>query len=125
MTNNISLEQWASEEIAAAEQTVEYWREKCEIMQGEHNALEAKVRDLKDGAIKSANEIEQTLGIALGYPWYKDDFKSFPNATVADGVCVGDNVPESLAAEAADRIQSLTTQLEEARAERERDVYWQ
>ena len=52
-------------------------------------------------------EIEQILGKALGYPWYKDDPKNFPNATEADGVCVGDNTACSLANEAAKRIEDL------------------
>jgi hypothetical protein len=55
-------------------------------------------------AIKAFHEVEQILGKALGYPWYKDDKKNFPNATEADGVCVGDNIAESLAMEAATAI---------------------
>jgi hypothetical protein len=31
----------------------------------------------------------QTLGQALGYPWFKDDPINFPGATVEHGVCVG------------------------------------
>ena len=62
-------------------------------------------------SIRSANEIEQILGKALGYPWYKDDPKNFPDATEANGVCVGDHVPESLAAEAAARIADLQADL--------------
>lgn len=61
---------------------------------------------------QQANEIDQILGKALGYPWYKDDQKNFPGATEANGVCTGDHVPESLAMEAAARL---------AQAERERD----
>ena len=53
------------------------------------------------------NDIEQILGKALGYPWYKDDPKNFPNATEADGVCVAPNTAASLAMEAADRIRDL------------------
>lgn len=53
------------------------------------------------------SKIEQILGKALGYPWYKDDPKNFPNATEADGVCVGDNTAWSLAMEAADKIKEL------------------
>lgn len=60
--------------------------------------------ELLDASVRSSFEIEQTLGKALGYPWYKDDQKNFPGATEADGVCVGDHVPESLALEAAERI---------------------
>ncbi len=52
-----------------------------------------------------ANEVEQTLGKALGYPWYKDDQKNFPGATEKNGVCVGDHVPESILAEASRNIK--------------------
>lgn len=46
-------------------------------------------------------EVEQVLGKALGYPWYKDDQRNFPGATGAEGVCVGEHVPGTIAAEAA------------------------
>ncbi len=53
------------------------------------------------------DEVEQVLGKALGYPYYKDDQENFPGATEDSGVCVGDHVPESLLAEAAHRIVDL------------------
>ena len=52
-------------------------------------------------------KIEQILGKALGYPWYKDDPDLFPKATEADGVCVGVETAWSLAMIAADRIKEL------------------
>jgi hypothetical protein len=64
-----------------------------------------------DRAKKESQEIEQILGKALGYPWYKDDPKNFPNATEADGVCIGPNTAASLAMEAADRIKNLEDKL--------------
>ena len=73
--------------------------------------LEADLARERAVSIRSANEIEQILGKALGYPWYKDDPKNFPDATEANGVCVGDHVPESLAAEAAARIADLQADL--------------
>ena len=57
--------------------------------------------------IKESEEIEQILGKALGYPWYKDDPKNFPNTTEADGVCVAPNTAASLAMEAVDLITKL------------------
>ena len=69
---------------------------------------------LRNAFAKSNEEICQTLGKALGYPWFKDDPKNFPNATGADGVCVGDHVAESLAAEAADAIAALRARAERA-----------
>src|SRR6202795_2217532 len=52
-----------------------------------------------------ANEVEQVLGKALGYPKYSDDQKNFPGTTEADGVCVGEHVPESLLSEAAGKLK--------------------
>ena len=56
-------------------------------------------------------EIEQILGKALGYPWFKDDPKNFPTATEADGVCVGVETAWSLAMIAADKIKELQGEL--------------
>ena len=63
---------------------------------------------------KESEEIEQILGKALGYPWFKDDQDNFPNATEADGVAVGDHTAWSLAMCAADKIESLQKQLTES-----------
>lgn len=64
------------------------------------------------GSIKKYKEeledIEQILGKALGYPWFKDDPKNFPTATEEDGVCVGIETPWSLAKIAADKIKELS-----------------
>ena len=75
-----------------------------------HNADEdyKAIRELAHLRAKCANvneEICQTLGAALGYPRYVDDPTNFPDATEADGVCVGDHVAETLAVEAAERIR--------------------
>ena len=60
-------------------------------------------------------EICQSLGKALGYPWFMADKKNFPTATEEDGVCVGDHVAESIAEEAANRINTLTTTIKDVR----------
>ena len=52
-------------------------------------------------------KIEQILGKALGYPWYKEDPDIFPKATEDDGVCVGVETAWSLAMIAADKIKEL------------------
>lgn len=62
---------------------------------------------LREIVIAKDREISQILGKALGYPWFKDDQKNFPGATEEDGVCVGEHVAETLAMEAANRIQNL------------------
>ncbi len=58
-------------------------------------------------------EIQQILGKALGYPWFKDDQKNFPGATEENGVCVGEHVAETLAMEAAAKITELKRKVEE------------
>jgi len=73
--------------------------------------LAASEKKHRDTYYKTAHEVEQRLGKALGYPWYKDDLQNFPDATEADGVCVGDHVPESIAAAAANRIRKLEEQV--------------
>lgn len=75
-------------------------------------AAEARVR----GHQSECDEVEQILGKALGYPWYKDDQKNFPNSTEADGVCVGEHVPSSIAMEAANRIRAAEARAEKMRA---------
>ena len=59
-------------------------------------------------------EVCQRLGKALGYPWFKDDQKNFPGATEENGVCTGEHVAESIAAEAARRIGNLEAERDEA-----------
>ena len=66
---------------------------------------------ITDRAREESEEIEQILGKALGYPWFKDDPKNFPNATEADGVCVGIETAWSLAMIAADKIKELEEKL--------------
>jgi hypothetical protein len=61
---------------------------------------------------KEMEEIEQILGKALNYPWFKDDQCNFPNATEADGVAIGDHTAWSLAHQAADRIKELAEQVD-------------
>lgn len=69
--------------------------------------LEVLLRRKENMCAKSDDEVEQILGKALGFPWYKDDQKNFPGATEENGVCVGDHIPQSIAAVAAKRIQAL------------------
>lgn len=59
------------------------------------------------------DEIQQTLGKVLGYPWFKDDQKNFPGATEENGVCVGEHIAETIAMEAARKIKSLLALISE------------
>lgn len=62
-------------------------------------------------------DVEQVLGKALGFPWFKDDQKNFPGTTEADGVCVGDHVAASIAMEAAAMIERQAGEIERLRSE--------
>jgi hypothetical protein len=64
-----------------------------------------------DKSREESEKIEQILGKALKYPWFKDDPKNFPTATEEDGVCVGDHTAWSLSMSAADRIKELEEEL--------------
>jgi hypothetical protein len=60
-------------------------------------------------------EVCQRLGKPLGYPWFKDDQQNFPGATEENGVCTGEHVAESIAAEAARRIGNLEAERDRLR----------
>ena len=60
-------------------------------------------------------ELQQICGQALGYPWFKDDQKSFPGATEKDGVCVGEHVGITIAQELANAYRKRTAELEAAK----------
>lgn len=85
-------------------------------LERELNAAKARLSHITDGFRREQNDIEQTCGKVLGYPRYCDDQKNFPGATEKDGVCVGDHVAASIAAELANRYRVLLArcnQLEE------------
>jgi hypothetical protein len=75
-----------------------------------------RIERLRAACSRQNEEICQVLGKALGYPWFKDDPANFPDATEEHGVCVGDHVAESLADEAAKRIERLERALAETKA---------
>jgi hypothetical protein len=90
----------------------EYWYKEID-----YQAAIKRIAKLEDGIARESHDIEQSLGIALGYPWYKDDPKNFPDATEESGVCVGEHVPASIAAEAARRITELEAVIADLEAE--------
>lgn len=59
------------------------------------------------------HEVEQTLGKALGYPVMGPEL--FEDGQPTGEVCVGDHVPQTLAAEAADRIGDVTAERDRLR----------
>lgn len=86
---------------------------------GKHNPVKITKRDAGFFALVYAelqDEVQQELGKALNYPWFKDDPKNFPGADEDDGVCVGDHVAETIVVEAATRIRALTAENERLRA---------
>jgi regulator of replication initiation timing len=78
----------------------------------EQNEARSEVERLRRSFSEYDNRIQQELGKELGYPWYKDSQEHFPGATEASGVCVGDHVGETLAAEAAEKIRDLRAEVE-------------
>lgn len=83
-------------------------------------ALRGERDRLRMAVSKSNEEICQSLGKALGYPWFKDDQANFPGSTETDGVCVGDHVAESIADEASRRLTQAERQRDELRKALER-----
>ena len=79
--------------------------------QMEEHRWKDKFEHLRKVCVKNEDEVQQILGKALGYPWFKDDLINFPNATEADGVCVGDHVSITLAMEIADKLRVLQENL--------------
>ena len=82
-------------------------------------SLEAELAEAKDKydrlretCIRDEYDIRQTLGKALGYPWFKDDQNNFPGATEENGVCVGEHVAVTLAMEAAKQLTAALATVE-------------
>jgi len=104
------LEAMSDDEIAASSTATERIMEErapTSLLRQQLADAEARIQTLRDAIARDEDDICQTLGKVLGYPWYKDDQKNFPGATEADGVCVGEHVAASIAAEAARRVREL------------------
>ena len=112
------LEAMSDDEIAASSTATERIMEErapTSLLRQQLADAEARIQTLRDAIARDEDDICQTLGKVLGYPWYKDDQKNFPGATEADGVCVGEHVAASIAAEAARRVRELEEALENVR----------
>jgi len=88
-------------EIIDLQAELEYYRGVAEQLGAE------KAVSQRDKMLEEFHQIEQILGKALGYSWFKDDPANFPHATEADGVCVAPNTAASLAMHVADRIKMM------------------
>lgn len=82
----------------------------------DNELLRVELASLRTACSRENEEISQALGRALGYPRFCDDQKNFPEATEADGVCVGDHVAATLAMEAAGRIGTLVAEVAKLRS---------
>ncbi len=85
----------------------EQLREELATVKEDLTKVKAKLAHAEKAYYQTANEVENILGQAMGYPWFKDDQQNFPGATEADGVCVGEHVPASIAEEAAKKLKQL------------------
>lgn len=74
----------------------------------------AEAQEKKEGYQHHCRECEQIAGKALGYPWFKDDPKNFPDATEEDGVCIGEHVADSIVAELATKYAEAHGKLKAA-----------
>lgn len=63
-----------------------------------------------DALVTELREVEQILAEVLEYPRYVDDPQNFPDATAADGYCVGEMTPALLAQQVADAYRLLAVQ---------------
>lgn len=84
------------------------------------NAANARIAHLEKCCAAQNEEVCQTAGKVLGYPWFKDDQKNFPNANESDGVCVGEHVAETIVAELAEKYQECIAMLDKWKTYAER-----
>jgi len=90
------LDRGTAEFIAAAPEMMQVIR-----------ALQEKLHRYSQGYIKELREAEQVAGKALGYPYYKDDLKNFPDCNEEDGVCTGEHTPVTIVMELAEKYKAL------------------
>jgi len=88
-------------EIEGRKERFEELTIQCNIKSNRISELESEIARMRHAYDAYEHEIQQLLGKALGYPWFKDDQKNFTGATEADGVCVGEHVAETIVAELA------------------------
>lgn len=72
--------------------------------------LKGEVERVTNHGMAFAFEVEQVLAQVIGgFPWFKDDQKSFPGSTEKDGVCIGELVVDDLVHHAAKLILRAKT----------------
>lgn len=90
----------------------EEWVVHARQLERELAAAQDRVRFLEKGIAEQNQEIEQTCGTILGYPWFKDDQKNFPGSTEKDGVCVGEHVAETIVMELAKKYTAAQARMQ-------------
>lgn len=98
---NVDFARQLERELNEAQATIR----QQQLIDEEIMRLRERVKHITDGFNREQNDIIQTCGNALGYPRFCDDQTAFPGATEADGVCVGEHVAASIAAELANKYR--------------------
>lgn len=88
-------------------------------LERELNYAEERNRLLVNAYAKDHEDLCQTAGKALGYPWFKDDQKNCPGATDADGVCVGEHVADTIVEELAKKYEEANRRIKWLISERD------
>lgn len=102
-------------QIASQELALKHWRKRVDEQSATLRTERERRERAESAYFSTVATVDQTLGRALGYPRYCDDQKNFPGTTDADGVCTGDHVAETLASEAAKRIEQHAREVERLR----------
>lgn len=71
----------------------------------------------RDAYKREQDEIEQAIGAVLGYPRYCDDPANFPDASEADGVCVGEHTAVTQVTEMVAKLDAANARIAELEAE--------
>jgi uncharacterized coiled-coil DUF342 family protein len=104
--------EWLTNQWLEAKRQMPEMQKNFDRVLRQRDEARAEVERLRRSFSECDNRIQQELGKAIGYPWYKDSQEHFPGATESNGVCVGDHVGETLAIEAASKIRELRAEVE-------------
>jgi len=81
-------------------------------LERELTAANQRIAHLQKSCAAQNEEICQIAGKVLGYPWFKDDPKNFPDADESCGVCVGEHVAETIVEELARKYREAKEMIE-------------
>ena len=86
--------------------------------------LRANLANIQLNAARDSDAIMQVLAAALHLPRFCDDQEHFPGATEANGYFTGEDVPATMAEQAARRIAELEAKLDGERLARRDQEAW-